>query len=360
MRKLLPIFIALTLMVVCVSVFLTCTKRATKDDGEGPGDEFTPELMTFLSDRPGYRWVIHTMQSDGTDVKDLEGAWVMAIPGRLLLLSPDKSLIVFSQGDKSQGWLMKINSDGSDLDTLLGGSGLSYPRLGDWSADGAKLTYHLSTYLEPENQVGVYVLNRDGSGKFRLDRGHSPRFCGNDEVVYAGGTGGWEADTIFIIGTDGSGKRQLLQTVPEFGLHKPAGSPDGNRVAYFRTYPVYSPFDRCWLEIVNSDGSRHRELGYVDAVSSIGDVEFSPDSREVLFPVDDEIYVVGVDGSGFRAVTGNSASADGGARWSPDGRQIAFASTVDGNSEIYTVNAHGSPELRRLTDNPASDASPDW
>jgi Tol biopolymer transport system component len=354
MRKPLWMFIVLTLAALCVSLLLTCTKKSTK--GDEPGDEFAAQFMVFLSDRPGYQWSVHTMQSDGSGAKTLEGAWAMRIPGRLLLLSPDKSLIVFPQGNKSQGWLMKINPDGSGLDTLVGATARSYVRLGDWSGDGRLLAYHLSTYMDTANRGGVYVIDQDGSGKVRLDQGHSPRFCGNEALVYAQGSG----EFIYLIGTDGSGKRELIEASPGCGLYKPAGSPDGSKVAFFTTYPANSPFQRCWLEIINSDGSDHLELGYVDEVTSIEDVEFSPDSKEVLFLVDDEIYVVTIDGSGFRTLTGRSALPDGGAHWSPDGRQIAFASTRDGNPEIYTVNAHGSPELKRLTDNPASDSYPDW
>jgi len=45
--------------------------------------------------------------------------------------------------------------------------------------------------------------------------------------------------------------------------------------------------------------------------------------------------------------------------WSPDGTRIAFMSTRDGNPEIYVMNRDGS-NVRRLTNNPASDVTPTW
>ena len=45
--------------------------------------------------------------------------------------------------------------------------------------------------------------------------------------------------------------------------------------------------------------------------------------------------------------------------WSPDGSQVAFTSTRDGNSEIYIANRDGSG-LRRLTNHPSIDISPTW
>jgi len=45
--------------------------------------------------------------------------------------------------------------------------------------------------------------------------------------------------------------------------------------------------------------------------------------------------------------------------WSPDGKQIIFASDRDGNTNIYAMNADGT-EVRRLTDDPGEDVTPFW
>lgn len=45
--------------------------------------------------------------------------------------------------------------------------------------------------------------------------------------------------------------------------------------------------------------------------------------------------------------------------WSPDGRQIAFFSDRDGQSEIYVIDADGQ-SLRRLTSSPGGDENPAW
>jgi hypothetical protein len=53
------------------------------------------------------------------------------------------------------------------------------------------------------------------------------------------------------------------------------------------------------------------------------------------------------------------APMTGSPRWSPDGRKIAFDSTVEGQAEIYTVNADGGPAAR-ITNHPGLDAVPTW
>ena len=44
---------------------------------------------------------------------------------------------------------------------------------------------------------------------------------------------------------------------------------------------------------------------------------------------------------------------------SPDGRRIAFDAVLESNFDIYVMNSDGS-NLRRLTDDPAVDARPEW
>jgi Tol biopolymer transport system component len=58
-------------------------------------------------------------------------------------------------------------------------------------------------------------------------------------------------------------------------------------------------------------------------------------------------------------VTALGAPHSGVPRWSPDGRQIAFASNIEGQGDIYVVNTSGG-KPRRLTLEPASDVRPSW
>jgi dipeptidyl aminopeptidase/acylaminoacyl peptidase len=49
----------------------------------------------------------------------------------------------------------------------------------------------------------------------------------------------------------------------------------------------------------------------------------------------------------------------GGSRSWTDGSRLAFTSILDGNVELWVVNADGSG-LQRLTDDPAEDSAPAW
>jgi Tol biopolymer transport system component len=313
--------------------------------------------MVFYSNRFGDQYVLCTMKSDGSEQRMVPGTWSFRAYGRDPLISRDQRRIVFAQGDGERSWAMSVNPDGSELDTLVIDTQYSYVYLGDWSPDGTKLIFRLISFIRP-SEGGVLVINPDGSGKLRLDEGYDPRFCGNDKVVYSGYDG-----SIFIIGTDGQGKRQLQPQLFGSSVSTPAGSPDGKKVAFCRALVVPPATQTCWLEIMGPDGSGHTQLAEIKGVHSFGEIEFSSDSKRVLFlavgETSAEIYTINVDGSGLRALTGKSAMGEC-ARWSPDGSRIVFTSTKDGNQEIYTVNADGPPILRRLTYDPANDYNPDW
>ena len=90
---------------------------------------------------------------------------------------------------------------------------------------------------------------------------------------------------------------------------------------------------------------------------------WSPDGRRIAFASsrdgDSEIYVMNADGTGELNLT-NNVSLDKNPSWSPNGGKIAFASDRDGDLEIYLMNVDGT-EQENLTRSPgAEDDLPTW
>src|SRR5687767_6613454 len=66
------------------------------------------------------------------------------------------------------------------------------------------------------------------------------------------------------------------------------------------------------------------------------------------------------DGGSVRQLTFNGMGInDAWPRWSPDGKWIVFHSNVDGNFEIYLIDADGT-NLTRVTNYPGLDQFPEW
>ncbi|PIR20368.1 MAG: Tol-Pal system beta propeller repeat protein TolB [Deltaproteobacteria bacterium CG11_big_fil_rev_8_21_14_0_20_47_16] len=70
------------------------------------------------------------------------------------------------------------------------------------------------------------------------------------------------------------------------------------------------------------------------------------------------IYVMDMDGFNNQRVTKDS-SMNIGASWSPDGKQLAYSSYVNGFPDIYTVNLSNG-HVRQLTDNRSTNITPAW
>lgn len=83
------------------------------------------------------------------------------------------------------------------------------------------------------------------------------------------------------------------------------------------------------------------------------DVRISPDGTQIAFCYKGDLYKVNAQGGEAVRLT-SQVSYESSPVWSPDGRQIAFASDREGNMDVYVMSADGG-SARRLTYNSASE-----
>ena len=81
------------------------------------------------------------------------------------------------------------------------------------------------------------------------------------------------------------------------------------------------------------------------------DVRISPDGKEIVFCYKGDIYKVSAKGGEAVQLT-TQDSYESSPVWSPDGKQIAFASDRFGNTDVFVMPANGG-SARRLTTNSA-------
>ncbi|MDE5838037.1 MAG: peptidase S41, partial [Paramuribaculum sp.] len=95
--------------------------------------------------------------------------------------------------------------------------------------------------------------------------------------------------------------------------------------------------------------------GAVGAVTPLWlrDVKISPDGKEIAFTYKGDIWKVPVQGGTAVRLT-SQPSYESEPVWSPDGKQIAFASDRAGGSDIYIMSSNGG-SAKRLTTNSAAE-----
>lgn len=110
------------------------------------------------------------------------------------------------------------------------------------------------------------------------------------------------------------------------------------------------------------DGSKLRRLTDTDGYDAEG--SYSPDGRQIVFcstrDGDPDLYIMDADGKNVRQLT-NAPGYDGGPFFSPDGRRVIFRSDRKEKDllQIYVINSDATGE-KALTDNTGVNWCPYW
>jgi hypothetical protein len=131
-------------------------------------------------------------------------------------------------------------------------------------------------------------------------------------------------------------------------------SPDGSRIVYTRQH--VNKLEDKWdseLWIVNADGSQHRFL------VKGGAPRWSPDGKRLLYqgegePKGSQLFVRWVDADGPATQITHISEAPRNAKWSPDGKSIAFSMFVP-ETEKWTISMPPEPKGAKWTPAPRVD-----
>ncbi len=260
-----------------------------------------------------------------------------------------------------------------------------------WSPNGGKL---LVTVFRPDASVRPATVNPDGSGFTVLDVPELPpdmdmgcnAWSPNAKLLLCQAIrfeGDPSLNGIYTIRTADGGGLTRLTVNP----YPPAGnfgggdlpgdfSPDGTQFVFMRAKPGAGPVpdrnQRGALFVENADGTGLRQITPYGLANSHGNglAHWSPDGRDILFASvngpfgNASLFVIHPDGTGLQPIpldTGGSFSLPFTPGWSPDGTRIVFSLFLrsTGQVDIYTARSDGT-HLARITDTREFEDFADW
>ena len=163
---------------------------------------------------------------------------------------------------------------------------------------------------------------------------------------------------IAAVNADGTGDTQQTQTFTGGGLTSPDWSGDGTRLVATDLRNIF---------IGNADGTGNRQLTAEPSDYSVGSFSpaFSPGGSLIAYTStrdgNSEIYTVATAESATPVLTRltTNDAADHSPAWEPDSRRIAFISNRSGADEIYVMERNGTG-VRQLTSTATRKNSLDW
>ncbi len=251
--------------------------------------------------------------------------------------------------DDGEIWVM--NADGTNQTRLIEAPGNEIHAVAPaWSPDGTQIAW---TRWTP-NQTGrdfnadVWIAATDGSGARPLAEGAEWQWIPH-----------WSPDGVWISYT--------VEPDPSLQIGDPGGPRPGGPIApndqgfAIGPAPLVTGGTGADLWRVRADGTGEPErLTEVAGDDRAGD--YSPDGSQITFDAtrdgNTEIYVIDADGANPRRLT-DDGGEDWAPDWSPDASRIAFNSDRNGNDDIFVMAADGSG-LVQVTNDPMDERGASW
>jgi Tol biopolymer transport system component len=208
---------------------------------------------------------------------------------------------------------------------------------------------------DPDLKAGsqVFTINPDGSARLQLTHVKAPAEAGDPNyspsgrrIAYVSNAGG--PFQVWVMRADGSNQHQLVRD-PGHDAFLPRWSPDGRHLVFTRCTQPFG-FIECTIATVGARGKHLRDL--TGGHWAEFDARYSPDGRTIAFSSNREgfLSVIWQLASGHRPRPLTDPDLE--ALWpdyTPDGQTILFTNNFDRPlSHLFTMNADGG-SVHQLT-----------
>lgn len=212
----------------------------------------------------------------------------------------------------------------------------------------------------------IYIMDIKGDNLINITKNDSLDFNpswshdGQNLYFYSKRDGNAE---IYSLKSDGTELKRLTNHPSSDVL--PELSPDGKTIVFMSDRDSLSKN----IYLMNTDGSNIKPLTQNKSYEE--SPNWSPSGKEIIFTrqlrdssdtshaANGEIFIMNSNGSNLRRLT-NKFGYDSGAKFSPNGKQIAFYGSNENNQwDLYVMDSNGT-NLYNLTNDSIECYSPDW
>ena len=289
---------------------------------------------------------LFVMNTDGTRARSL-------LDGSSPIWSPDGTRIAYTARGEPSGtqiWVRWMDAEGAATQiTRVTES----PNDITWSPDGQWLAFRMlvpaKSNWKVEGQAGQF---RPKGAKWT----EAPRIV--EKLNYRRDRIGFLGDGtqhIFVVPADGGTPRQI--TTGDYDAGAPQWTPDG-RTIVFSSAPRVEDSEYQWRQsdiyAVDVNTGQVRQLTTRDGPDSGPQV--SPNGRWIAYTgydmtndswVESKLYVMSIDGSNVRLLTGDLDRSARGLKWAPDNSGVYFDVQSEGAENLYFASLDG--DVRQVT-----------
>lgn len=301
------IFICILLLIlsVALSVFAQSNKaifyQSLAWSPDGKYLSFTA-MSDYDEKTDNYRTDVFISKIDGSKQQKISGNAKHAFSSTW---TKDGKRITFS-ADAENGKdsdIFTVKKDGSELIQLTKNAGQNTAP--SFSPDGRKIAFMSKLNSE---KYQIFVMDLDGSNIKKLTNDSAISFCNpiwsanSQKIVYYSDKGD-KKDQIWIMNADGSNQKLLTNNIGHNIF--PSFSPDGKRIVFSRRDDKdadKSYVDTSFLFVINTDGSNLQSIGKISSFYA----RFSPDGKKIAFIFgkfpSNSIFIAKADGSNIQKI----------------------------------------------------------
>lgn len=325
--------------------------RLTSDAGDEINPVFSPDgkSIAFVRVFPAHNEIILISALGGAERKIYDRAGYASVS-----FSPDGNLLAAAELDlaSKEAGIFTINLQTGEKTRITAPAAPFVDHTPRFSPDGANLAF--IRYISPFHRE-MFVVPLAGGGQ--------PRQITFDDVRIFGLVWNSDGQKLFFTSyrvanrlnlwqvSASGGEPQLIETGSR-DLQNLAISPNGRTIAFVEETSDENIWqiepDAAPRPLIRSTRSDHSQ-------------QFSPDGKQIAFASDRtgnyEIWLADAEGKNQRQLT-DSPAEEGSPRFSPDGKFIAYDAQIEDGSNIYIVSVNGGA-ARRLTET-GTNALPAW